>query len=60
MENPTILVTGSTGKTGSYVVNQLIEKGFPVRALVHQIDERSEQLEALGASRWQQRGSQHN
>ena len=49
MEKPTILVTGSTGKTGSYVVNQLIEEGFPVRAFVHRVDERSQRLFALGA-----------
>jgi NAD(P)H dehydrogenase (quinone) len=49
MSNPLILVTGATGKTGAYVVEQLIERGFPVRALAHRRDERSVRLEALGA-----------
>ncbi len=43
------LVTGSTGKTGIPVVEQLVERGYPVRAFVHGKDERSERLEALGA-----------
>ena len=41
MTKPTILVTGATGKTGAHVVDQLIGKGFPVRALVHRADERA-------------------
>jgi uncharacterized protein YbjT (DUF2867 family) len=32
--HPRILVTGATGKTGRAVVAQLLEKGWPVRALV--------------------------
>ena len=32
MCKPKILVTGSTGKTGTPVVRQLLERGFPVRA----------------------------
>ena len=47
--NPRILVTGAAGKTGAEVVEQLREKGFPVRALVRRRDERSARLEALGA-----------
>ena len=47
--NPRILVTGAAGKTGSEVVEQLRERGFPVRALVRQRDERSARLEELGA-----------
>jgi uncharacterized protein YbjT (DUF2867 family) len=43
------LVTGATGKTGSVAVTQLLEKGFPVRALVHSNDARSEKLRSLGA-----------
>ena len=50
MTNPTILVTGATGKTGAAVVAQLIDKGFPVRALVRRADERSARLAALGAT----------
>ncbi|MCZ6479952.1 MAG: NAD(P)H-binding protein, partial [candidate division NC10 bacterium] len=49
MSKPMILVTGATGKTGSQVVKQLLEKDFPVRAFVRRRDERSERLEALGA-----------
>jgi len=49
MNKSKILVTGSTGKTGTPVVQQLLEKGYPVRAFVRQLDKRSEQLQALGA-----------
>jgi len=47
--NPRILVTGAAGKTGAEVVEQLRERGFPVRALVRRRDDRSARLEALGA-----------
>jgi NAD(P)H dehydrogenase (quinone) len=43
------LVTGSTGATGGETVEQLLEKGHSVRALVHREDERSERLSKLGA-----------
>ncbi len=46
---PLILVTGSTGKTAMPVVEQLLERGYPVRALVHSIDGRSQRLGSLGA-----------
>lgn len=49
MKNPTILVTGATGKTGSAVVAQLLEKGWPVRAIVRSQDNRSKTLNRLGA-----------
>ena len=49
MSKPLILVTGATGKTGAPVVEQLIERGYPVRALVHRLDERSKRLSELGA-----------
>ena len=49
MEQPKILVTGATGKTGRAVVDQLLAKGVPVRALVHSKDARSEALERKGA-----------
>jgi len=49
MSKPLILITGATGKTGSPVVEQLIERGYPVRALVHRLDERSKRLSELGA-----------
>ena len=48
MTKPTILVTGATGKTGAHVVDRLIGKGFPVRALVHRADERAERLAERG------------
>ncbi len=44
-----ILVTGAAGKTGAPVVRQLLERGYPVRAFVRQIDDRSQRLSALGA-----------
>ena len=49
MSNPLILVTGATGKTGTPVVQQLIQRGFPVRALVRSLDDRAARLEQLGA-----------
>ena len=49
MLKPRILVTGATGKTGSVVVAELLQAGYPVRALVHQQDGRSVRLQALGA-----------
>ena len=49
MGNPIILVTGASGKTGTPTVEQLIERGHTVRALVRQIDARSNRLAELGA-----------
>jgi len=49
MQKPTILVTGATGKTGNATIAQLLAKGYPVRALVHRTDARSEALRRLGA-----------
>jgi NAD(P)H dehydrogenase (quinone) len=46
--NPT-LIGGATGATGSVATKLLLEKGFPVRALVHKDDERAHKLRALGA-----------
>jgi len=46
---PRILVTGATGKTGTAVVARLLEKGYPVRAIVRSRDARSQRLERLGA-----------
>ncbi len=48
-DKPQILVTGAAGKTGSAVVEQMLDRGFPVRALVRRTDERSARLESLGA-----------
>jgi uncharacterized protein YbjT (DUF2867 family) len=48
-----VLVTsaagGRQGKTGRHVSEMLLKRGIPVRAFVRKIDERSEQLRALGA-----------
>ena len=46
---PRILVTGAAGKSGSAVVEQMLSRGFPVRALVRRRDERSARLASLGA-----------
>jgi NAD(P)-dependent dehydrogenase (short-subunit alcohol dehydrogenase family) len=49
MNKPIILVTGATGKTGAAVVAQLLEKGWPVRAIVRTLDARSKRLRREGA-----------
>jgi NAD(P)H dehydrogenase (quinone) len=49
MPKPTILVTGATGKTGGATVALLLQRGYPVRALVHRDDPRAERLRAAGA-----------
>ena len=49
MKQPKILVTGATGKTGRAVVDELLAKGVPVRAVVHSKDARSTALERKGA-----------
>ncbi len=49
MNKPRILVTSAAGHTGSVVVTQLLEKGFPVRAFVRRHDARSERLRKAGA-----------
>ena len=46
---PKILVTSAAGKTGLPTALQLLEKGFPVRAFVRRLDQRSEALESAGA-----------
>jgi uncharacterized protein YbjT (DUF2867 family) len=51
--NGLVLVTGAAGgqqgKTGRRVSELLLGRGVPVRALVRRMDERSDQLRALGA-----------
>jgi len=52
MSTQPILVTGAAGRIGSVgfkIVQLLREKGLPVRAMVRQIDDRSEALSKLGA-----------
>src|ERR1700679_1194580 len=48
-----ILVTGAAGgaqgSTGRRITALLLEKGIPVRALVHKLDARSDALQELGA-----------
>lgn len=52
MSNP-ILVTGAAGgtqgSTGRLVASLLVERGIPVRALVHKLDSRSDELRKQGA-----------
>jgi NAD(P)H dehydrogenase (quinone) len=45
----TILVTGATGDTGRPTVQELVKKGFKVRALARREDSRSKTLADLGA-----------
>lgn len=49
MQQRKFLITGATGKTGVHTVNQLLEAGHAVRAMVHKEDERSAALRAAGA-----------
>ena len=49
MSLPKILVSGATGRTGSVVAAELLKAGYPVRAMAHREDGRSEQLKARGA-----------
>lgn len=53
MEKPKILVTGAAGKTGTAVVESMLQQGWPVRAFVRRIDARSRHLEKLGAEIFQ-------
>jgi NAD(P)H dehydrogenase (quinone) len=49
MAQKKFLVTGATGDTGGYTVEQLLERGHAVRALAHREDYRSKRLEKIGA-----------
>jgi uncharacterized protein YbjT (DUF2867 family) len=42
------LITGATGATGGSAIKKLLELKVPVRALVHQVDERSKKLSSQG------------
>ena len=44
-----ILITGATGATGSAAIETLSKRHRRVRAMVHQLDARSEKLQAQGA-----------
>lgn len=46
--NKTILVTGATGTTGGYTIDQLLARGANVRALVRKEDARAAALRARG------------
>ena len=49
MAQTKFLITGATGATGGDAARQLLEKDHAVRVLAHRPDERSEQLQKLGA-----------
>src|SRR5262249_48887773 len=53
MSDTPILVTGAAGgqqgSPGNWVARFLLERGLPVRAFVHRIHQRSDELSALGA-----------
>src|SRR5882724_5108996 len=49
MAQKKFLVTGATGATGGYTVEQLVERGHAVRALAHREDDRSKRLGKMGA-----------
>jgi len=49
MTKPKFLVTSAGGHTGAAAVQQLLEKGYPVRAFVHRRDARAEALHKAGA-----------
>jgi NAD(P)H dehydrogenase (quinone) len=49
MPKPRFLVTSAAGKTGAAASIQLLARGYPVRAFVHRLDERSEALRRHGA-----------
>ncbi|MCX5545103.1 NAD(P)H-binding protein [Paraburkholderia sp. CNPSo 3076] len=49
MQQRKFLITGATGKTGVHVVNNLLEAGHAVRAMVRTEDARSAALRAAGA-----------
>ena len=49
MTQTKFLITGASGATGGHAARHLLEKGQAVRVLAHRPDERSEQLQKLGA-----------
>jgi nucleoside-diphosphate-sugar epimerase len=58
-ENGSILVTGAAGQLGAggrTVTGLLLERGFPVRALVRREDDRAAALRAAGVEAREERG----
>src|SRR5215472_5889052 len=49
MADMQFLITGATGATGGAAAEQLLEQGRRVRAFVHRLDERAENLRKRGA-----------
>lgn len=49
MSSKLFLITGATGATGKSAVELLLERGHKVRAFVHKHDEKSAQLQQMGA-----------
>ena len=49
MRKPRILVTAASGRTASAAALDLLERGFPVRALVRRHDQRAQALRLAGA-----------
>ena len=43
-----ILITGATGTTSQYAIQELLERNIPIRAMVRTLDERSKALEESG------------
>ena len=48
MQQAKFLITGAAGDTGGYAIEQLLQKGHPVRALVDSRGDRSKRLEDTG------------
>lgn len=48
-DKPKILIAGAAGRTGSIATRMLLERGYPVRAMVRTDDERARKLSDLGA-----------
>jgi NAD(P)H dehydrogenase (quinone) len=48
MQQVKVLVTGATGDTGRAAVDELLARGYPVRALAHKEDDRSKRLRDHG------------
>lgn len=49
MSMPKVLVTAAAGKTGSALIAECLERGWPVRAFVRQGDGRAQRLASMGA-----------